>query len=46
MKQNTTGKEIFTRVVRKKVNAKAASHSSALIFYFMWAQCCKIAKKM
>jgi len=23
--------------VRKKVNAKAASHSSALIFYFMWA---------
>jgi len=27
MKQNRTGKEIFTIVVRKKVTAKVASHS-------------------
>jgi len=34
-----TGKEILTRVVRKKVNAMTASHSSALTF-FLWVQCC------
>jgi len=33
-----------TGVVRKKVNAKAASHSSALIFCFTWVRCCQIAE--
>jgi len=36
MKQTRTGKEIFTRPVRKMVNEKAAPHSSAPVFFFMW----------
>jgi len=44
IKQNWQRNTLIIAVVRKEVNARAASHSSALIFCFICVQCCQIAK--